>query len=120
MINMSENSILVSSNSPETFFNKKINARRKKEKMKTTKRILSLFLCMVMILGMIPMIASAEGETYTYEKVTTAPTDWTGEYLIVYEAGNNKAYVMNEVIYGRIDIAGNPKTTWNVYDYNFT
>ena len=27
---------------------------------------------------------------------------------------------MNEVIYGRINVAGNPKTTWNVYDYKDT
>ena len=33
-------------------------------------------------------IGQAWGAEVTYEKVTSAPTDWSGEYLIVYEAGN--------------------------------
>lgn len=33
----------------------------------------------------------------TYEKVTTAPTDWSGEYLLVYEAGETTANVWTGV-----------------------
>ena len=33
-------------------------------------------------------IGQAWGAEVTYEKVTSAPTDWSGEYLIVYEDGN--------------------------------
>ena len=31
---------------------------------------------------------AAEGSTLAYKKVTTAPADWSGQYLIVYEAGS--------------------------------
>ncbi len=54
------------------------------------KRVLALFLTVVAVLGLFGMQTpiskvSAAGETKTYEKVTVAPTDWSGEYLIVYE-----------------------------------
>lgn len=32
-----------------------------------------------------------------YEKVTAAPADWSGEYLIVYEKSATEAYVFNGV-----------------------
>ncbi|MBO5322857.1 MAG: hypothetical protein J6A88_01985, partial [Oscillospiraceae bacterium] len=59
--------------------------------MKTTKRILSMILCLAMVAGFFtfgPISATAEGETQIFKKVTEAPTDWAGTYLIVYEAGN--------------------------------
>ena len=34
-------------------------------------------------------VVAATAATEYYEKVTTAPEDWSGEYLIVYEDGNN-------------------------------
>ena len=57
--------------------------------MKTTKRILSLFLCMVMILGMIPMIASAEEGTW--ELVTDVSTLAVGDQVIIAAAKENYA-----------------------------
>ena len=52
------------------------------------KKVLSLLLAVVMVIGMLPLgliSASAAGEIVTYEKVTSAPADWSGTYLIVYE-----------------------------------
>ena len=49
-------------------------------------RGLSLVLALVMVLSMIPAPVIA-ADTVTYSKVTQAPDDWTGEYLLVYEAG---------------------------------
>ena len=37
------------------------------------------------------MMASAT----VFEKVTTAPADWSGQYLIVYENSATEAYVFN-------------------------
>ena len=34
------------------------------------------------------LIVSTNASSATYTKVTTAPSDWSGEYLIVYETGN--------------------------------
>ena len=55
------------------------------------KRILSLVigLC-IAILGVIcmPTVTANAAESKTYVKVTSAPSDWSGEYLSVYEDGN--------------------------------
>lgn len=55
------------------------------------KKLTSLVLVAFMVLSMVPIVAvtanAAEGDQ-TYQKITSAPTDWSGEYLIVYEAGN--------------------------------
>lgn len=61
------------------------------------KRILSVLLALVMVIGMFPMgILSASAATVvTYEKVTTAPKDWSGTYLIVYEKSATEAIVHN-------------------------
>ena len=32
--------------------------------------------------------AGVQAQNYVYKKVTSAPSDWSGDYLIVYEAGN--------------------------------
>ena len=56
---------------------------------KAFKRILSVAigLC-IALMGMFVMpTITASAETKKYVKVTSAPTDWSGEYLIVYEAG---------------------------------
>ena len=44
---------------------------------------LAMVLTVLFTLG----VGSMWGETETYEKVTSAPSDWSGEYLIVYEDG---------------------------------
>ena len=60
----------------------------------TLRRGLSLLLALALCLGMLPGMALA-AENGTYRKVTEAPADWTGEYLLVYEAGTSEAYVFN-------------------------
>lgn len=45
------------------------------------KILLSFFLSLAVFLGL-------QAQGYIYEKVTTAPVDWSGDYLIVYEAGS--------------------------------
>lgn len=53
---------------------------------KRTTRCLALLLAVVMVLSVMP-VAMAEGtaQTQTYTKVTKAPADWSGTYLIVSE-----------------------------------
>lgn len=60
--------------------------------MTMKKRITSFALVLLMVLSSLAVLlpvtgvkAAAAGETKTYTKVTTAPNDWSGEYLIVYE-----------------------------------
>ena len=58
--------------------------------MRTTKlnRVLSLLLVLVMIMTLLPTAAfAADADTVSATKVTTAPQDWSGEYLLVYEDG---------------------------------
>ena len=58
--------------------------------MRTTKlnRALSLLLVLVMIMTLLPTAAfAADADTVSATKVTTAPQDWSGEYLLVYEDG---------------------------------
>ncbi|MBE6941942.1 MAG: hypothetical protein E7455_06670 [Ruminococcaceae bacterium] len=79
--------------------------------MKLTKRILSLFLCMALVIGFIPMVtmpAKAADATETYQKITSTD-DLTsgGKYLIVYET-DGKAYVLNSKL-TNLDVAGNYK-----------
>ncbi len=49
-------------------------------------KIASLLLCFCLIISGMIITTSAETTAY-YEKVTAAPEDWSGEYLIVYETG---------------------------------
>ena len=54
------------------------------------KRIISLILMLTLLVSSLvvgAITASAEGEG-SYVKVTEAPADWSGTYLIVYETGN--------------------------------
>lgn len=61
--------------------------------MTMKKRITSFALVLLMVLSslavLLPVtgVKAAAAETKTYTKVTTEPTDWSGTYLIVYEAG---------------------------------
>ena len=58
--------------------------------MKHTCKILVALLVLMTILMSLAVVAipaSAAGETATFKKVTSAPSDWSGTYLIVYESG---------------------------------
>lgn len=58
---------------------------------------------------------SAVAQTVKYVKVTTAPEDWTGTYLIVYEDEvNNQALVFNGALED-LDVVGNYITASNDY-----
>ena len=57
---------------------------------KRTTRCLALLLAVVMVLSVMP-VAMAEGTSQTYTKVTQAPEDWSGTYLIVSE-GDKAAF----------------------------
>ena len=57
---------------------------------KRTTRCLALLLAVVMVLSVMP-VAMAEGTSQTYTKVTKAPEDWSGTYLIVSE-GDKAAF----------------------------
>ncbi len=50
-------------------------------------RFLSVLLALVMVLSMVPATVFAD-ESATYTRVTADQTDWSGEYLLVYEAGS--------------------------------
>lgn len=61
----------------------------------------------------------------TWTKVTTAPTDWSGEYLIVYEAGNvafdgsrTKLDAASNI--QSVTITNNQITTKDDFDFSFT
>ena len=55
---------------------------------KRSKRLCSLLMALVMALSLLPTaVFAAELAEQTYVKVTEAPEDWSGTYLIVYETG---------------------------------
>ena len=55
---------------------------------KRSKRLCSLLMALVMALSLLPTaVFAAEPAEQTYVKVTEAPEDWSGTYLIVYETG---------------------------------
>lgn len=58
------------------------------------KRFLAIFLVALMLVSMLPVTAAAADEG-VYKKVTSDQTDWTGEYLLVYEASETQAYVFD-------------------------
>lgn len=51
-----------------------------------------IILILLMVIGYLTGFAE---EVITYEKVVSAPADWSGEYLIVYEASDTEAYILN-------------------------
>lgn len=72
--------------------------------MTMKKRITSFALVLLMVLSSLAVLlpvtgvkAAAAGETKTYTKVTTAPTDWSGTYIIVYEKSATEGYVFTGV-----------------------
>ena len=59
---------------------------------KRSKRLCSLLMALVMALSLLPTaVFAAEPAEQTYVKVTEAPEDWSGTYLIVNE-DNNAAF----------------------------
>lgn len=58
------------------------------------KRFLAMFLVALMLVSMLPVTAAAADEG-VYKEVTVDQTDWSGEYLLVYEASENQAYVFD-------------------------
>lgn len=95
------------------------------------KKIVSIVLALVLVLaiaapamaitGYVSPITQATASAPYAIDMTLVSDDAAGLGLLGLTAiATNKAYVMNEVIYGRIDVAANPKTTWNAYDYKET
>lgn len=58
------------------------------------KRFLAMFLVVLMLVSMLPVTAAAADEG-VYKEVTVDQTDWSGEYLLVYEASETQAYVFD-------------------------
>ncbi len=56
--------------------------------MKTFKSIIGVSLTLIMIFGLFAIVPLKSSAADSYVKVTEAPTDWSGDYLIVYEGGN--------------------------------
>lgn len=92
------------------------------------KKIVSIVLALVLVLaiaapamaitGYVSPITQATASAPYAIDMTLVSDDAAGLGLLGLTAiATNKAYVMNEVIYGRIDVAANPKTTWNAHDY---
>ena len=55
------------------------------------KKILSIFLVALLLIGMLPMNAlHTHAATAKYVKVTENLADWSGRYLIVYESGKKQ------------------------------
>ena len=70
------------------------------------KSLLAVLLTLAMVISIVPMFAvSAEDATLSYVKVTQAPADWSGEYLIVYEDGENTRVLNGGLT--KIDAEGN-------------
>lgn len=63
------------------------------------KKKFTFLMAALMLLTMFAIPMGMRGQTQsTYTKVTAAPSDWSGEYLLVYEdANNNTAYVWTGV-----------------------
>ena len=51
------------------------------------KKVLSMILAIAMVISMFAGLATtaSAAETATYSKLTKAPTDWSGTYILVYE-----------------------------------
>lgn len=56
--------------------------------MKTIKSIIGVSLTLIMIFGLFAIVPLKSSAADSYVKVTEAPTDWSGDYLIVCESGN--------------------------------
>ena len=91
---------------------------------KRTMRVLALLLAVVMTVSMLPSTVLAVDETQTYTKVTTAPEDWSGTYLIVSEGDK----LIMDGSRDQLDVEGNKvdvtitdgKITGDYAKYSFT
>lgn len=71
---------------------------------KRTTRCLALLLAVVMVLSVMPVAMAEETtQTQTYTKVTKAPADWSGTYLIVSEGDK---LIMDDSL-DKLDVEGN-------------
>ena len=72
-----------------------------------SRRLLSVLLALVMLLSLLPTaVFAADPTPQTYKKVTQAPEDWSGTYLIVSE-GDEAAFDSSLT---KIDVSNNYKT----------
>ena len=77
------------------------------KKIGHSRRLLSVLLALVMLLSLLPTaVFAADPTPQTYKKVTQAPEDWSGTYLIVSE-GNEAAFDSSLT---EIDVSNNYKT----------
>ena len=58
------------------------------KKYSSSRKFLTLSITLRLLLVMFLTLTASTAWGATYTKVTTAPSDWSGEYLIVYETGN--------------------------------
>ena len=72
-----------------------------------SRRLLSVLLALVMLLSLLPAaVFAADPTPQTYKKVTQAPEDWSGTYLIVSEGGE----AAFDSSLTKIDVSNNYKT----------
>ena len=77
------------------------------KKIGHSRRLLSVLLALVMLLSLLPTaVFAADPTPQTYKKVTQAPEDWSGTYLIVSE-GDEAAFDSSLT---KIDVSNNYKT----------
>ena len=86
------------------------------------KKLISILLVAMLVIGMFPAITVSAAEEKTYVKVTTAPSDWSGDYLIVYEDGKaafngNLSTFDAAKNYGSVTIADNKITCDSAYQF---
>lgn len=85
------------------------------------KKLISILLVAMLIISMIPATVSA-AEEKTYVKVTETPSDWSGDYLIVYE---DNSYVFDGSLatldatsnYQKVTITDNEITCDSAYQF---
>ena len=77
-----------------------ISTKSPKEE-KIFKKPVSILLSLIMVFSMFAIvpIASASAAENAFVKVTSEPTDWSGEYLVVYEVNNEPNKVFNSAAY---------------------
>ena len=71
--------------------------------MKTIKSVISVSLTLIMIFGLFAIVSFESSAADSYTKVTSAPLDWSGDYLIVCE---NNSVAFNGGL-GTLDASGN-------------
>lgn len=71
--------------------------------MKTIKSVISVTLSLIMIIGLFTIVPFGANAAGSYVKVTSEPSDWSGDYLIVCE---NNSVAFNGGL-GTLDASGN-------------